>query len=242
MFTRHYKVWPKDLPKTMTLPKTSLYTNLEVSALRYPDHNAIVFYDAPMTYARLKREVDTMAGYLQAQGVKKGDRVLLYMQNSPQYVISYYAILRADAVVIPVNPMNRAAELEHYISDTGSTVCMAGQELAGFIAPLIGETNLEQVIVASYNTYINPETDLTLPAEVAAPAWSRDIPGVVTWEAALEAGHKPGEHTAGPDDLAVIPYSSGTTGAPKGCMHTHRSVMATAVHRVFWNLSTPDSV
>src|SRR5690554_7663796 len=85
----------------MTLPKTSLYTNLEVSALRYPDHNAIVFYDAPMTYARLKREVDTMAGYLQAQGVKKGDRVLLYMQNSPQYVISYYAILRADAVVIP---------------------------------------------------------------------------------------------------------------------------------------------
>ena len=242
MFTRHYKVWPKDLPKTMTLPKTSLYTNLEVSALRYPDHNAIVFYDAPMTYARLKREVDTMAGYLQAQGVKKGDRVLLYMQNSPQYVISYYAILRADAVVIPVNPMNRAAELEHYISDTGSTVCMAGQELAGFIAPLIGETNLEQVIVASYNTYINPETDLTLPAEVAAPAWSRDIPGVVTWEAALEAGQKPGEHTAGPDDLAVIPYSSGTTGAPKGCMHTHRSVMATAVHRVFWNLSTPDGV
>ena len=75
MFTRHYKVWPKDLPKTMTLPKTSLYTNLEVSALRYPDHDAIVFYDAPMTYARLKREVDTMAGYLQAQGVKKGDRV-----------------------------------------------------------------------------------------------------------------------------------------------------------------------
>ena len=111
MFTRHYKVWPKDLPKTMTLPKTSLYTNLEVSALRYPDHNAIVFYDAPMTYARLKQEVDTMAGYLQAQGVKKGDRVLLYMQNSPQYVISYYAILRADAVVIPVNPMNRAARL-----------------------------------------------------------------------------------------------------------------------------------
>ena len=242
MFARHYKVWPKDLPKTMTLPKTSLYTNLEVSALRYPDHTAIIFYDAPMTYARLKDEVDTMAGYLQAQGVKKGDRVLLYMQNSPQYVISYYAILRADAVVIPINPMNRAAELEHYISDTGSTLCMAGQELAGFIAPLIGETNLKQVIVASYNTYINPETDLNLPAEVVAPAWSREIPGVVSWEAALAAGYVPGEHTAGPDDLAVIPYSSGTTGAPKGCMHTHRSVMATAVHRVFWNLSTPDSV
>lgn len=242
MFTRHYKVWPKDLPKTMTLPKTSLFTNLEISALRYPDHNAIIFYDAPITYSRLLAEVESMAGYLQSKGVKKGDRVLLYMQNSPQYVISYYAILRADAVVIPVNPMNRAAELEHYISDTDSAVCLAGQELVEFIAPLVGETNLEEVIVASYNTYINPETDLTLPAEVSAPAWSKDVPGIVTWEAAMAKGLKPAGHTARPEDLAVIPYSSGTTGAPKGCMHTHRSVMATAMHRVFWNLSTQDGV
>lgn len=242
MFTRHYKVWPKELPKTMTLPKTSLFTNLEISARRFPDHNALIFYDAPITYRRLLQEVETMAGHLQAQGVAKGDRVLLYMQNSPQYVISYYAILRADAVVIPVNPMNRSAELEHYIADTGARVCLAGQELADFIAPLIADTDLEQVVVASYSTYIDPDTDLDLPAEVAAPAWSGNQPGMVSWESAMAAGHTPGEHLAGPEDLAVIPYSSGTTGAPKGCMHTHRSVMATAVHRVFWNLSTPDSV
>ncbi|MBQ0833460.1 long-chain fatty acid--CoA ligase [Marinobacter sp.] len=242
MFTRHYSVWPKELPKTMTLPKTSVFTNLEVSALRYPDHTAIIFYDAPITYRRLLEEVEAMAGYLQAQGVKKGDRVLLYMQNSPQYVISYYAILRADAVVIPVNPMNRAAELEHYIADTRSAICLAGQELAKFITPLLENTDLEQVVVASYSAYIKPDTDLDLPAEVAAPVWSGEVPGVVSWETAIAAGHMPSEHTAGPEDLAVIPYSSGTTGAPKGCMHTHRSVMATAVHRVFWNLSTADSV
>lgn len=63
--------------------------------------------------------------------------MLLYMQNSPQYVISYYAILRADAVVIPINPMNRAAELEHYIADTRSAVCLAGQELVEYITPLL---------------------------------------------------------------------------------------------------------
>lgn len=242
MFTRHYSVWPKELPKTMTLPKTSVFTNLEISALRYPDHTAIIFYDAPITYCRLLEEVEAMAGYLQAQGVKKGDRVLLYMQNSPQYVISYYAILRADAVVIPVNPMNRAAELEHYVADTRSAVCLAGQELAKFITPLLESTDLEQVVVASYSAYIKPDTDLDLPAEVAASVWSSEVPGVVSWETAMAADHTPSEHTAGPEDLAVIPYSSGTTGAPKGCMHTHRSVMATAVHRVFWNLSTADSV
>lgn len=242
MFTRHYNVWPKELPKTMTLPQTSVFTNLEITARRYPDHTAILFYDAPMSYRRLLAEVESLAGYLQAQGVKKGDRVLLYMQNSPQYVIAYYAILRADAVVIPVNPMNRAAELEHYIADTGAALCLAGQELAGFIAPLLEDTDLQQVVVASYSRYIKPDTDLALPAEVAAPAWSKDVPGVVTWEQALGEGHTPSAHTATPEDLAVIPYSSGTTGAPKGCMHTHRSVMATAVHRAFWNLSTPDTV
>ncbi len=242
MFTRHYNVWPKELPKTMTLPQTSVFTNLEITAKRYPDHTAILFYDAPMSYRRLLAEVESLAGYLQAQGVKKGDRVLLYMQNSPQYVIAYYAILRADAVVIPINPMNRAAELEHYIADTGAALCLAGQELAGFIAPLLEQTDLQQIVVASYSGFIKPDTVLALPAEVAAPAWSKDVPGVVTWEQALGEGHTPSAHTATPEDLAVIPYSSGTTGAPKGCMHTHRSVMATAVHRAFWNLSTPDTV
>ncbi|WP_165856418.1 long-chain fatty acid--CoA ligase [Marinobacter sp. JSM 1782161] len=242
MFERHHGVWPQDLPKTMTLPQTSVFTNLAIAALRYPDHPAIIFYDRVMTYRQLLEEVEALAGYLQAQGVNKGDRVLLYMQNSPQYVVGYYAILRADAAVIPVNPMNRAAELEHYISDTDATVCLAGQELAGFIAPLVGKTHLETVVVAAYRSYIDPETDLNLPAEVAAPAAPLDAPGLVSWDEVIRAGHVPGPHTAGPDDVAVIPYSSGTTGAPKGCTHVHRGVMATAVHRAFWNLSTADTV
>ncbi|MFW5824775.1 MAG: AMP-binding protein, partial [Marinobacter sp.] len=242
MFTRHYKVWPRELPKTMTLPQTSLFTNLEISALRYPDHTAIIYYDTKITYRELLDEVEALAGWLQRNGVKKGDRVLLYMQNSPQYVIGYYAILRADAAVIPVNPMNRAAELEHYISDTKATICLAGMELVEFIAPLVGNTYLEQVVVAAYNNYVRQPTDLKLPAEVAAEPRPMSKPGLVSWENALNAGHKPGEHTAGPDDLAVIPYSSGTTGQPKGCMHVHRGPMATAVQRAFWNITTSDSV
>ncbi|BES69396.1 long-chain fatty acid--CoA ligase [Marinobacter nanhaiticus D15-8W] len=242
MFTRHHGVWPKELPKTMTLPKTSVFTNLAVAALRYPDHPAIIFYDRVMTYRQLLEEVEALAGYLQEKGVRKGDRVLLYMQNSPQYVIGYYAILRADAAVIPVNPMNRAAELEHYISDTDARICLAGQELAGFIAPLVGSTHLEEVVVAAYNSYIDPDTDLSLPAEVAAPVPKLEVPGLVGWDEVIGAGYVPGPHTAGPDDIAVIPYSSGTTGAPKGCTHVHRGVMATACHRAFWNLSTADTV
>jgi len=242
MFTRHYGVWPKELPKTMTLPQTSVFTNLAISALRYPDHTAIIYYDSKISYRELLSEVEALAGYLQAQGVHKGDRVMLYMQNSPQYVVAFYAILRADAVVIPVNPMNRTAELEHYVIDTGARVCLAGQELTGFIAPLMGLSNLEQVVVAAYGTYVKAPTDLDLPPEVAAPAEQSRACGFIAWEDALNSAGQPSEHTVGPDDLAVIPYSSGTTGAPKGCMHTHRGVMATAVNRSFWNTSTADSV
>ncbi|WP_336175074.1 long-chain fatty acid--CoA ligase [Alloalcanivorax xenomutans] len=234
MFDRHFAVWPENLPHHLTIPETSLCTNLDVSALRYPEKPAIIYYDHTITYRELKRQVDALAGYLQTLGVDKGDRVLLYMQNAPQFIIGYYAILRANAIVVPINPMNRTAELEHYLEDTQATVTLAAQEVFANIAPLIGTRQLRHVIVASYSDYIDPQTDLDLPAEVRAPAQPLQTEGAIAWRDAIDAGKTPGELLVGPDDLAVFPYSSGTTGAPKGCMHTHRSVMATCVHGVAW--------
>jgi len=125
MFTRHYPHWPPGLPKSLAVPRTSLYFNLYVSARRYPAKAAIHYYGADLTYERLDAEVCALAGYLQHCGVKKGDRVLLYMQNSPQFVIGYYAILRADAAVVPVNPMNRSEELRHYVEDSGAALLVS---------------------------------------------------------------------------------------------------------------------
>jgi fatty-acyl-CoA synthase len=114
MFTRHFPHWPPGVPKTLAVPRTSVYFNLEVSARRYPDKAAIHYYGTDIAYGELLRSTEALAGYLQrACGVQRGDRVLLYTQNCPQFVIAYYAILRADAVVVPVNPMNRRDELAH---------------------------------------------------------------------------------------------------------------------------------
>ncbi|MGJ3255178.1 MAG: long-chain fatty acid--CoA ligase [Alcanivorax sp.] len=242
MFDRHYAVWPENMPRHLSLPQTSLYTNLEVSALRYPHRDAINFYDSPITFAELKQQVDALAGYLQSLGVEKGDRVLLFMQNAPQFIISYYAILRANAIVVPVNPMNRAAELEHYLEDTEATVAICGQELLPAMAPVVGMVNLRHVIVAAYSDYLTRDTDLPLPAEVEAPAVALNNPAHIAWKEAIGAGETPSELLVGPDDLAVFPYSSGTTGAPKGCMHTHRSVMATCVQGGVWSHGTTESV
>ena len=121
MFNRHLPHWPADLPKQLTLPRASLYANLQASAARHPAHTAIHYYGRDLSYAALDQAVCALAGWLQQHaGVRHGDRVLLYLPNCPQYVIGYYAILRADAVVVPVNPMNRSAELAHYVENAQS--------------------------------------------------------------------------------------------------------------------------
>lgn len=242
MFDRHFKVWPEGAPKQLTLPKTSVYTNLEISALRYPDKTAIIYYGTEITYEEFKREAEALAGYLHHLGVKKGDRVLLFMQNCPQWMIAFYGILRADAVVVPINPMNRTAELQHYLADTGAAVAICSQEVFPALQPLIGTESLRHVVVAAYNDYVREPTDLKLPEAVAEPARAIEHPGVALWKDVLAAGHVPGPHTATPDDYAVFPYSSGTTGAPKGCVHTHRSVMATTVAGSAWRPTSVEAV
>lgn len=234
MFDLHRPHWPKALPYHLDIPQTSVFRNLEISALRYPERTAIIYYDTRITYRELLDEVERLAGYLQSEGVKQGDRVLLYMQNAPQFVIAYYAILRADAIVVPINPMNRIAELEHYINDTRAAVAICEQALLPFIAPYIDRSSLKRIIVTAYSEYLRTETDLPLPLELQHRFQAPGLPGVIPWHQALESGHRPGPHLSGPEDYSVMPYSSGTTGEPKGCLHTHRSVMATTIHRAVW--------
>ena len=236
--------WPPGLPRHLTLPQTNLWFNVEVSAARYPDKPFIVFYDTALTYAQFRDECESIAGYLQHDcGVKAGDRVLLYMQNSPQWILAFYAILRANAVVVPVNPMNRCEELRHYVSDSGAAVAFVPQDLFDEVQPLLnGAEGLRHAIVATYSDLLRTPTDLPVPAFVAAPRRALEGPGVTPWHAMLEAGRAPGPLSAGPDDLCVMPYTSGTTGRPKGCMHTHRGAMATLVGGIQWFGRTQDAV
>ncbi len=242
MFDRHFAVWPKGLPRSLTLPATSLFENLEVSARRFPDKPAILYYGSALTYAELKDQVDRLAGYLaQACGIKRQDRVLLYMQNSPQYVIAYYAIMRLTAVVVPVNPMSKREELRHIARDTGASIVICGQELFDVAAQLLGK-ELQHAVVAAYGDYVTTPSDLSLPDIVAAGRAAVTTEGAIAWTEALASGHEPGPHRATPDDWCVLPYSSGTTGAPKGCLHSIRNVTATLFAYVAWKPGSPEAV
>ena len=237
MSDRHFAHWPKGLPRHMSVPETDLFYNVEVSARRFPAKPYLVFYDTQISFAEFKSEAERIAGWLEKLGVKKGDRVLLYMQNSPQFVLAYYGILRANAVVVPVNPMNMTTELRHYVSDSGAKVAIVAQDIHPQMQPLLGTgegQGLQQILVAAYSDYLKAETDLKVPDFVKAPRQALTEPGVTLWSDALAQKLQPGPITVGPDDLCVMPYTSGTTGHPKGCMHTHRTVMHTMMAGYQW--------
>ncbi|WP_144549873.1 long-chain fatty acid--CoA ligase [Bacillus sp. X1(2014)] len=242
MLTLHYDFWPK-ISKSLKVPSTSLYDNLKVSASRYPDQDAIYYYGNKLSFEQLDIEVNALAGYLQHKlGVKTGEKVLLFMQNSPQFVIGYYAILRANAVVVPINPMLVADELAFYVKDCEIKTAIAGQELYERIGPLLGKTSLSNLLIAAYSDYAGEDFDGMLPKEVEAARFPFSEGGHYLWKEAVQANLTPTEHTAKGDDLACLPYTSGTTGLPKGCMHTNRTVNANTVGAYHWSSTTPNAV
>ncbi|MES2508528.1 MAG: long-chain fatty acid--CoA ligase [Pseudomonadota bacterium] len=251
----HFKFWPKRLPHSITPPTTSLWHNLAVSALRFPDKPALVFFERSLSYAQVRQQAEGLAATLHRMGVQKGDRVALIMQNSPQWVIAHFAILRANAVVVPVNPMNRAEELKHYITDPDTKVAIVAADLAPELMKANAQLGPDEQLKKMVVTHYSDGFDINDPANSAMPAAWRDWLGtqhalpaidggeVLNWQDAI-AGKLQDlpPHTVGPQDMSILPYTSGTTGLPKGCMHTHASIMHNAVGSCLWGNSTFENV
>jgi fatty-acyl-CoA synthase len=244
MSDRHLRFFPAHSPPHLDVPAVSLPHNAEAAAQRHPAKPFLIFYDTELSFAEFLGEVERLAGFLEREcAVKRGDRVLLYLQNSPQFVIGYYGILRANAVVVPVNPMSLTHEVARCAADAGAATAIVAQELFARVEPLLSAPQgFEHVIVAAYSDYLKRPTSLAVPGFVAAP---RAVPrgrGVSAWTHVLELALRPGPLIARPDDLCVMPYTSGTTGVPRGCMHTHRTTMYTTVATMRWFDIRPERI
>ncbi len=233
--------WPQGLDFHLPLPPGNAADVLRRQAEARPDHPALLYYGAVTSYGALWQSVVALAAYLQHHcGVQKGDRVLLDMQNSPQFVIAFQAVLRADAVVVPVNPMNTGAEIAHYLTDSGAKVALVGDELLERFAPFLGAP-LRHLIVAHYADALPPGCTDPLPEVLRQPP-AMLPPGATPWATALAETRAPNPIATGDDDLAVMPYTSGTTGRPKACRHPHRSVLVTGIGQAIWYGVTDASV
>ncbi len=245
----HLAHWPRRLPRTLAVPRTSLWFNLDVAARRWPDKTAYSFFGQRTSYAQLHAQAEAIAGWLHHVGVRAGDRVLLFMQNCPQFPAALYGILRADAVVVPVNPMNRSDEFGHCITDAEARVAVCAADLAVIVesanAALPAEQRLAQLLVTRYADALPDTIDAAEAPSAAMLDWLRADPplpaGAARWAEALAAGRVAPPSSAGPDDLALLPYTSGTTGLPKGCMHTHATLMSNAVGGQ-WGHGGPEAV
>ena len=250
----HYSFWPARVPHSLSLPETTLWDNLDISARRFPNKDALIFLGTRLTYSDLRNQAERLAAYLQSVGVQKGDRVVLNMQNCPQLVIAHFAILRANAVVVPVNPMNRAEELKHYITDPDARVAITTADLAHDLAKASNELPAGQGLKHMVVTHFTDAFNADVQGDDAPPAAWHDwlftqhvlpqLQGgeVLDWPHALANQFALGPLTVGIEDLAVLPYTSGTTGLPKGCMHPHRSIMHNAIASGYWGNGTHENI
>ncbi|MEY4317378.1 MAG: hypothetical protein RI902_1186 [Pseudomonadota bacterium] len=250
----HHRFWPARLPHAISTPHTSLWENLAVSAKRFPNKTALIFLGTQLSYAELLAGAEKIAAFLQSVGVQKGDRVVLNMQNCPQLVMAHFGILRANAVVVPVNPMNRAEELKHYITDPEAKVAITTSDLAADLASASNQLPAGQGLQHLVVTHFTDAFDVNVSGDDAPPAAWHDwlftrhaLPTLNggqlhAWQEVLACQTTLGPVLAGPNDLAVLPYTSGTTGLPKGCMHPHRTIMHNAIATSVWSGSTHENV
>lgn len=233
---KHYE---PTVPPHLTYPEYPLHVNLEESARKHPDAVATIFHDAKLTYAELNSLADKLAAALQNLGVQKGDRVAIYIANTPQYVISYYGALKAGAIVVPINTLYAPREVQYQVNNSGAETIIVMSNFYKAVKSIRTNTGLKRVIVTSVKEYLPPLIRLlfTLFKEKKEGHYV-DISGDADtyWFQDLiqKAPHKPQKVEVSPDDVACLLYTGGTTGVPKGAELTHRNLTANVVQCKHW--------
>ena len=182
-----------------------------------PDKPAFIWYGTRITYAELDAWSDAFAAALQALGVRQGDRVALFLNNCPQYVVAHFGIQKAGAIVGPCGPLFKAMELEYQLKDLGAEVIVAADNLLPVLDQVRANTAIRHVFVTRYADLLPARADIAVPPELQAPAADRRE-GMHDLVAAMRSGEKPQAVEVSLDDVALLTYTSGTTGLPKGAM------------------------
>ncbi len=239
------RIWLKNYPEGVPADINpdqyrSLVGLMEESFARYADRTAYSFMGKSVTFAQTDQESRAMAAYLQSLGLQRGDRVAVMMPNVPQYPVVVAAILRAGMVVVNVNPLYTPRELEHQLKDSGARAIIIIENFAATLQKCIAQTGVEHVVLAAMGDRLGMlkgalVNHVVRKVKALVPAF--ELPGAVRYNDALAQGAKLNldKPDIGPDDIAVLQYTGGTTGVSKGAVLLHRNVIANVLQSEAWN-------
>jgi long-chain acyl-CoA synthetase len=215
------------VPCTLTYPDQSVPQFLIDTAARNPDAIATTLYDVDLTYGEINAKTNALSHALKDRGIRKGDRVALLLPNSPTYVISYYGVLKAGAIVVNINVMTHGEELSGILSHTNARLVITLDIFVGNVLKIVDRTPVAHIIIHSV---FGKEKELALKSGIKPPMLMDDF-------VAAQRTDEPETVSAG-SDIAVLQLTGGTTGTPKAAMLTHRNIVANVLQISCWNPKT----
>ena len=192
-----------------------------------PDKPAYIFYGAELSYRQLDQQSDALAALLAQHGVTKGDRVAVFLPNCPQFAIAFYAILKLGAVHVPVNPLFKEAELVYELNDTGAAVAIVQDQLMAMVRAVQDRAPLRTIFTTSYADSLPAKPTIPVPDSIGHPKLEC-ADTIDLMRALAETTAVCPQVDVSLDDVAALNYTGGTTGMPKGCVHTQRNMVYTA--------------
>jgi len=232
-----FKFWPKDVPRHIEYPQISLSQLLTRTAEKAPQQTAIIFFNRKITYTQLDQASDRFAAALAAQGVKKGDKVAIFLPNIPQFVIAYYGTLKLGAIETAISPLYKEREVEHQLVDSEAETVVMLDVLYPVLEKVVEKTKIKTIIVASMKDYMPSATAILGSLLGKIPSHKvQSKPGIHFFKEMLsQHSEKPPRIDIDPKkDLAALQYTGGTTGIAKGAMLTHMNLLSNAVMCAEW--------
>ncbi len=215
-----------DQPADYEIEHRNALEMFEAGLAAHPDQPALAYFDGSVTRRQLDEMSDALASALLAAGFGRGDRLAVYLQNVPQFVIAQVATWKAGGIMVSINPMSRARELRHLLQDSGAKVLVCLEQLyASVAADVVPDSEVEMVLTTSELDF-QTRNDQRLFKGIERQSFDATTDFLELIE--QHRGRIPPPVELAPDDVAFLTYTSGTTGAPKGAMNTHRNVVFTA--------------
>ncbi len=242
-----FKHYDEGVPRTIDYPPVPIFHFLEEMARKHPDAPCTYFKGAVITYKEMNEITDTLAGALAREfGVKKGDRVGIFMPNTPQFVMAYFAILKAGGVVVATNPLYTPPEIEHQVNDAGIEVMFVMSNFYPKIKQAQPKTKIRSLIVTNIKETLPPLKRFLFTLLLEKKGGHRIEGGLAegdVWMKDLIARYKPEDRPQvdiTPEDIALFQYSGGTTGVSKGAIATHRNLVANTLQIRHWMVNAED--